>query len=156
MARAKTLLADVVAASREVADTSSRSAKVAILAELLTGSSRRGPIAVGFLSGVPRQGRVGVGYSTIYGIEHAAAPSRRSPSTSSTARSPRSRPRPAAGRRRSATQILGELLGAPPRTRRTSSGGSSPASCARGARRRDGRRDRAKAAGVSGEPRAAR
>jgi DNA ligase-1 len=30
-------------------------------------------IATGFLSGVPRQGRVGVGYSTIYGIERAPA-----------------------------------------------------------------------------------
>jgi DNA ligase-1 len=32
---------------------------------------------VGFLAGVPRQGRVGIGYSTIYGIdhEHAAKPS---------------------------------------------------------------------------------
>jgi hypothetical protein len=28
-------------------------------------------IAAGFLSGLPRQGRVGVGYSTIYGIEQA-------------------------------------------------------------------------------------
>jgi ATP-dependent DNA ligase I len=35
------------------------------------------PPAVGFLAGVPRQGRVGVGYSTIYGLEHepAAQPS---------------------------------------------------------------------------------
>ena len=29
--------------------------------------------AVGFLTGVPRQGRVGVGYSTVYGIERAPA-----------------------------------------------------------------------------------
>ncbi len=56
------------------ADTSSRSEKVAILAELLS-EARAGevPIAVGFLTGVPRQGRVGVGYSTIYGIERPAA-----------------------------------------------------------------------------------
>ena len=57
-----TLLADVVAASKEVADTGSRTAKVAILADLL---SRLEPdevaLAVGFLAGVPRQGRVGVG-----------------------------------------------------------------------------------------------
>jgi DNA ligase-1 len=69
-----TLLADVVTASRDVTDTSSRSRKVAILAELL---GRLDPnevaIAVGFLAGVPRQGRVGVGYSTIYGIERAPA-----------------------------------------------------------------------------------
>jgi DNA ligase 1 len=69
-----TLLADVVTASREVTGTRSRSKKVAILAELLT---RLGPgevgVAVGFLAGAPRQGRVGVGYSTIYGIECAPA-----------------------------------------------------------------------------------
>ena len=65
-----TLLADVVTASREVTETSSRSKKVAILAELL---ARLEPgevgVAVGLLTGEPRQGRVGVGYSTIYGIE---------------------------------------------------------------------------------------
>jgi DNA ligase-1 len=69
-----TLLADVVAASQEVSETSARSRKVAILAELLR---RLEPdevaIAAGLLSGVPRQGRVGVGYSTIYGIESAPA-----------------------------------------------------------------------------------
>jgi DNA ligase-1 len=69
-----TLLADVVTASRNVTGTSSRSQKVAILAELL---GRLEPdevaLAVGFLTGVPRQGRVGVGYSTIYGIERAPA-----------------------------------------------------------------------------------
>src|SRR5918996_4522741 len=65
-----TLLADVVTASREVTETSSRSAKVQILAELLR---RLDPsevrVTVGFLAGAPRQGRVGIGYSTIYGIE---------------------------------------------------------------------------------------
>jgi ATP-dependent DNA ligase I len=69
-----TLLADVVAASSAVGATSSRSAKIAILAELLR---RLAPdeisLAVGFLAGVPRQGRVGIGYSTIYGIEHPPA-----------------------------------------------------------------------------------
>jgi DNA ligase-1 len=73
-----TLLAEVVAASKEVSETSSRSQKVAILAELLRrlDPDEIGP-AVGFLTGVPRQGRVGVGYATIYGIEQApaAAPS---------------------------------------------------------------------------------
>jgi DNA ligase 1 len=65
-----TLLADVVTASRDIADTSSRSRKVAILAELLTElDANEVPIAVGFLTGAPRQGRVGVGYATIYGIE---------------------------------------------------------------------------------------
>jgi DNA ligase-1 len=65
-----TLLADVVTASKHVTVTSSRSRKVAILAELLRRlDPSEVPICVGFLSGVPRQGRVGVGYSTIYGIE---------------------------------------------------------------------------------------
>ena len=73
-----TLLADVVAASDEVAQTSSRSRKIAILAELLR---RVAPAEVatvaGFLSGVPRQGRVGVGHSTIYSmrVDPAAEPS---------------------------------------------------------------------------------
>jgi ATP-dependent DNA ligase I len=69
-----TLLADVVSASSNVTDTSSRSQKVAILAELLRrlDADEVAP-AVGFLTGVPRQGRVGVGYSTVYGLERAPA-----------------------------------------------------------------------------------
>jgi DNA ligase 1 len=69
-----TLLADVVAASRDVTATSSRSEKIAILAELLRRLDP-GEVApaVGFLTGVPRQGRVGVGYATIYGIERPPA-----------------------------------------------------------------------------------
>jgi ATP-dependent DNA ligase I len=69
-----TLLADVVTASTQVAETSSRSRKIAILAELL-GSLEASEVAIaaGFLSGVPRQGRVGVGFSTIYGIEETPA-----------------------------------------------------------------------------------
>jgi DNA ligase-1 len=71
---AVTLLAAVVTASRDVAATSSRSRKVAILAELLSRlDASEVPLVVGFLAGVPRQGRVGVGYSTIYGIESAPA-----------------------------------------------------------------------------------
>jgi len=69
-----TLLADVVTASRDLTDTSSRSEKVAILAALLGRlDASEVAVAVGFLAGVPRQGRVGIGYSTIYGIEHAPA-----------------------------------------------------------------------------------
>jgi DNA ligase-1 len=61
------LFADVVLASEQVAETSSRSKKVTVLAELLR-SLDPDEIAVvtGFLSGVPRQGRVGVGYSAVY------------------------------------------------------------------------------------------
>ena len=65
-----TLFADVVTASRLVGDTSARSRKIAILAELLrTLDVDEVPICVGFLSGAPRQGRVGVGYSTAYAID---------------------------------------------------------------------------------------
>ncbi len=65
-----TLLADAVQASKEVTETSSRSKKIARLAELLRNlDEHEVPIAVGMLSGAPRQGRIGIGWSTIYGIE---------------------------------------------------------------------------------------
>ena len=70
-----TLFADVVEASSEVGETSSRSRKVAILAELLKRlDAGEVPVVVGFLSGVPRQGRIGIGYSIAYGIEGAHPP----------------------------------------------------------------------------------
>jgi ATP-dependent DNA ligase I len=69
-----TLLAVLVSASQEVGDTSARSRKVAILADLLRLlDTDEVAIAAGLLSGVPRQGRVGVGYTTIFGIESAPA-----------------------------------------------------------------------------------
>src|SRR4051794_9984265 len=69
-----TLFADVAAASNELSQTSSRSQKVAVLTELLARlDASEIPVAVGFLAGVPRQGRVGIGYSTIYGIEGGTA-----------------------------------------------------------------------------------
>jgi len=69
-----TLLAEVAAASQEVAGTGSRSRKVAILAELLRRlDPDEVPVATGLLSGVPQQGRVGVGYSTIYALESTPA-----------------------------------------------------------------------------------
>jgi ATP-dependent DNA ligase I len=65
-----TLLAEIVEASARVSASSSRSRKVVILAELLSRLDLdEVPIVVGFLSGAPRQGRVGVGYSTIYTID---------------------------------------------------------------------------------------
>jgi DNA ligase 1 len=71
---AMTLLADVVSASKAVTETAARSRKVAILSDLLRRlDASEVPIAVGFLTGAPRQGRVGVGYATIYGIETASA-----------------------------------------------------------------------------------
>ena len=70
-----TLFADVVEASREVGGTSSRSRKVAILAELLKELDvDEVPVVVGFLSGVPRQGRIGIGYSIAYGIQGTHPP----------------------------------------------------------------------------------
>jgi DNA ligase-1 len=73
-----TLFADVALASKRVAETSSRSQKTAIIAELL-GRLDAGEVAIaaGFLCGLPRQGRVGVGYATVVGAEcaPAAAPS---------------------------------------------------------------------------------
>jgi DNA ligase 1 len=69
-----TLLADVVSTSRDVAGTTSRSEKIAALADLLGRLDASDvPLAVGLLAGVPRQGRIGVGSSTIYGIERASA-----------------------------------------------------------------------------------
>lgn len=63
-----TLLAEVVRASQGVAATSSRSAKVKILAGLLRGLDRAEvPVVAALLSGLPRQGRVGVGYASVYG-----------------------------------------------------------------------------------------
>ncbi len=76
-----TLLADVVAASDEVATTPSRSRKVAVIAELLrTLEPAEVPIAVGFLSGLPRQGRVGIGYAAVYGDGGDAPPPAGEPS----------------------------------------------------------------------------
>jgi DNA ligase 1 len=64
-----TLLTEVVAVSRALTDTSSRSQKVAILAELLERlDPTEIPAAVGFLTGIPPQGRVGIGYATVYGL----------------------------------------------------------------------------------------
>jgi DNA ligase-1 len=69
-----TLLADVVATSRGVGETTSRSQKIALLANLLRAlDAAEVPVVSGFLSGVPRQGRVGVGYSTVYALEVAPA-----------------------------------------------------------------------------------
>ena len=69
-----TLFADVVTASSAVAGTSSRSAKVSTLAELLRAlEPAEVPICVGFLSGVPRQGRVGIGYAAIRDLKREPA-----------------------------------------------------------------------------------
>ena len=67
-------LVDVVATSGAVAATRARSTKVDELAALL---GRLAPdeieAAVGFLTGEPRQGRIGVGWATIQGIDSTPA-----------------------------------------------------------------------------------
>lgn len=67
-------LAEVVAASRAVASTRSRRAKSDGLADVL---SRAAPdeieAVVGFLSGRPRQGRVGIGAASLWSVEAAPA-----------------------------------------------------------------------------------
>ena len=60
------LLADLVGTSAAVADTSGRLDKIGRLAELLKRlNAQEIPIAVAFLSGATRQGRIGVGYAAI-------------------------------------------------------------------------------------------
>jgi DNA ligase-1 len=69
-----TLLAVVVAASRQVATTPARSAKIRMLAECLrTLGAEELEIAVLFLSGEIRQGRIGIGPSTLRSCAESAA-----------------------------------------------------------------------------------
>ena len=64
------LLADVAAASQAVAATRSRLAKVAVLADLIRRlEPDEVPLAVGYLMAAPRQGRIGVGWSTLRAID---------------------------------------------------------------------------------------
>jgi DNA ligase-1 len=64
------LLAEVVATSNAVASTRARSAKIAAIADLL---GRLDPdevaIVVAFLSGETRQGRIGVGWATLFRVD---------------------------------------------------------------------------------------
>lgn len=70
-----TLVRTLVDASARVAATRARSVKVSVLAELLAGvDADEVAICVGLLSGQPRQGRVGIGYRTVYGIDTPPAP----------------------------------------------------------------------------------
>jgi DNA ligase-1 len=72
------LLADLVATSAAVGATRSRKEKVAALAALLRGlEPDEVESAVGFLTGVPRQGRIGVGWRTAFAVDvpHAEEPS---------------------------------------------------------------------------------
>ena len=59
-------LEELVRTSRSVADTSARLQKIALLAELLKKlEPAEVPIAVGFLTGWPRQGKIGIGWATV-------------------------------------------------------------------------------------------
>ena len=60
------LLRDLVTTSAAVGEASGRLAKIGLLADLLRRlAPEEVEIAIGFLSGEPRQGRMGIGYSTI-------------------------------------------------------------------------------------------
>src|SRR6185295_561619 len=69
-----TLLATVVDTSRQVATTSARSAKIRLLADCLRAlNAEELEIAVLYLSGEIRQGRIGIGPSTLRTCVTAAA-----------------------------------------------------------------------------------
>lgn len=71
------LLSAVVETADAVAATRSKLAKVGALAELLAGlEAVEIPVAVGFLTASPRQGRLGVGWRTLSAldVDHAAEP----------------------------------------------------------------------------------
>ena len=60
------LLNDLVLTSRLVAETSARLEKIALLAALLKRlEPNEVPIAVGFLTGWPRQGKLGIGWASV-------------------------------------------------------------------------------------------
>jgi DNA ligase-1 len=65
-----TALADLVATSAALTATSSRKAKVVALADLLRAlDPDEIPAAVAFLTGVPRQGRIGVGWARVAALQ---------------------------------------------------------------------------------------
>src|SRR5690348_2927339 len=69
-----TLLATVVSASHQVAGTSARSAKIRLLSECLRAvDATEVEIAVLYLSGEIRQGRIGIGPSTLVSCMSDAA-----------------------------------------------------------------------------------
>ncbi len=64
------LLADLVSTSAAVGSSRARSAKTAALAELLGRlPPREVDAAVGFLTGAVRQGRIGIGWATAFGVD---------------------------------------------------------------------------------------
>ena len=70
------LLSQIVETSDEVRSTRARSKKIAILADLLRGTSAEdAPIAVAYLSGQPLQDRLGAGYAAVSVIDEPPADS---------------------------------------------------------------------------------
>jgi DNA ligase-1 len=70
--------ADVVAAGSAAAATRARTTKTDVLAALFARTTPGDlPVVIGFLTGTPRQGRIGVGWSAAFGVdvEPAAVPS---------------------------------------------------------------------------------
>src|SRR5262245_44067726 len=73
---AMTLLADLAAVSRKVAETASRLAKIRALAEFLRRLlPDEIPIAISCLSGETRQGKLGLAYASLRHCMSAEAPS---------------------------------------------------------------------------------
>ncbi|MGH8949770.1 MAG: ATP-dependent DNA ligase, partial [Acidimicrobiia bacterium] len=68
------LLADLVGVSAAVSATRARSKKIELLAAMLRRlDPDEAAAAISYLSGRPRQDRLGVGWATIYAIEAAPA-----------------------------------------------------------------------------------
>ena len=68
------LLADLVACADEVAATSSRTAKIEALAELLgSADGDEDGVVAALIAGDPRQGRIGVGWATVAALRTASA-----------------------------------------------------------------------------------
>ena len=64
------LLGELVATSAEVTATRARSVKVSVLAQTLARlEAQEVEAAVAWLAGEPRQGKIGVGWSTVYGVQ---------------------------------------------------------------------------------------
>ncbi|HEY3939566.1 MAG TPA: ATP-dependent DNA ligase [Bryobacteraceae bacterium] len=67
-------LASIVQTSRQIAETTKRLEKTTLLAALMKSlNPEEIETAAGFLSGVPRQGRIGIGHATLYNALGSAA-----------------------------------------------------------------------------------
>jgi hypothetical protein len=112
--------------------TSSRLAKRDAIAELLRGAAPdEVEIAVAWLSGEARQGRIGVGWATLAALRGTPAAEPQLTLARPTPRSAPSPRPPARARRRRAARPCARSSSAPPPPSRTSSSACSSASCAR-------------------------